>query len=184
MKQVLIPLAPGCEELEAVTLIDILRRGDVRVVTASMDEQLVVASRGVTLAADTTLDKAMAEDGCDMVVIPGGLCGATTLTEHGKFVAYLKEVHDSGRYVAAICAAPMALGRAGLLDGRKFTAYPGLLDASQYPGATYTGTAVESDGRVLTSRGPGTALDFALALLETLVDAETRVQVEQALVRS
>ncbi|HDP34079.1 MAG TPA: DJ-1/PfpI family protein [Candidatus Hydrogenedentes bacterium] len=184
MKKVLVPLAPGCEELEAVTLIDILRRGGIEVTTASMDAQPVKASRGVVLIADTTLEKALADDAFDMVVIPGGMGGATALTEWDDFIAYLKKVHESGRYVGAICAAPMALGRAGLLAGSSFTAYPGVVDASLYPGSTHTGAAVEKDGRILTSRGPGTALDFALAIIETLLGDDVRDKVEKELVRS
>jgi len=184
MKKVLVPLAPGCEELEAITLIDILRRGGVRVVTASLDEKPVKASRSVVLVADTVLDKAMADTDFDMVAIPGGMGGATTLMEHAKFVAYIRQIYDSGHYVAAICAAPTVLGKAGLLAGRSFTAYPGVVDASMFPGSNNTGNAVELDGCVLTSRGPGTAMDFALALIGILAGAEVRNRVEKELVRS
>ena len=184
MKQVLVPLAPGCEELEAVTIIDILRRGDVQVVTASMDKSPVKASRGVTLTADTTLEEAIALDSFDMVAIPGGMGGATALRDAVSFIAYLKHMHETGRFVAAICAAPMVLGRAGLLDGRKFTAYPGVVDPGQFPGSVYTGNAVELDDTIATSRGPGTALDFALTLLELLKDMDTRDKVEKELMCS
>ncbi len=183
MKQVLIPLAPGCEEMEAVTLIDILRRGEIDVVTAGLTDAPLTASRGVVLVADTTLDNAMAEDRCDMVLIPGGMGGATALAEHKQFLAYLKQVHESGRHVGAICAAPMILGKAGLLDNRTFTAYPGVVDAAQFSNATNTGNAVEMDGRIFTSRGPGTALDFALAVLEALAGEDTRNTVEEQLTR-
>ena len=184
MKNVLIPLVAGCEELEAVTLIDILRRGGIQVVTASLDEEPVLASRGVILMADTTLDIFMAESTVDMVVIPGGMGGAVTLVDHDCFVAYVQRTYDCGGYVCAICAAPMVLGKAGLLEGRSFTAYPGVVDDSIFPGSKNTGSAIEIDGRVLTSRGPGTALDFALILLGILAGTTVRDRVEKELVRS
>ncbi len=183
MKKALVPLAPGCEELEAVTIIDVLRRGGVEVVSASLDKAPVKASRGVILIADALLDEVMAVDDVDMVAIPGGMGGSKALTAHEPFIAFLKRMHDTGRYVGAICAGPMALGKAGLLDGRVFTAYPDVLNAADYPGAVYTGNAVEIDGRILTSRGPGTALDFALIALEVLEGRQCRDKVEQALVR-
>lgn len=186
MKQgeVLVPLVPGCEELEAVTIIDILRRGGVNVVTASLEDEPVKASRGVVLKADTTLAEAVAADTFDMVAIPGGMGGATTLADTPDFINYLRRMNDKGRFVAAICAAPMALGKAGLLDNRIFTAYPGVLDATQFPGSTYTGKAIEMDGNVVTSRGPGTAMDFALTLLELVKNMDIRDKVEKELVRS
>jgi len=184
MKKVLIPLAPGCEELESVTLIDILRRGGIAVVTASLDGNPVKASRGVVLVADTTLDTAMKQDGFDMVVVPGGMGGSTALAEHDAFVAYLRTMYEAGKYVGAICAAPMVLGKAGLLNGHAFTAYPGVLNEAEFEGSRYMGTAVEVDDRLLTSRGPGTALDFALALVGILAGADVRDRVEKELVRS
>lgn len=184
MKRVLVPLAPGCEELEAVTIVDILRRGGVTVVTAGMDAGPVQASRGMVLVADTTLEQAIADDTFDMVAIPGGMGGAQTLADTPAFIDYLRHMHDSGRFVAAICAAPLALGKAGLLNGRVFTAYPGVLDASQFPGARYSGNVVEMADTVVTSRGPGTALDFALSLLELLTDLDTRDKIEKELLRA
>jgi protein deglycase len=184
MTKVLVPLAPGCEELESVTLIDILRRGGLTVVTASLDGKPVKASRGVVLVADTTLETAMTDAGFDMVVVPGGMGGSTALAKHAGFVAYVRDMYEAGKYVGAICAAPIILGKAGLLDGHAFTAYPGVLQDTDFPGSRYTGAAVEVDGRVLTSRGPGTALDFSLILVGILAGADVRDRVEKELVRS
>ena len=183
MKKVLVPLAPGCEELEAVTIIDILRRGGVQVTTAGMREGPVKASRDVVLVPDVTLKQALAADDFDMVVIPGGMGGSQALMECDPFIAYIKRMADQGKPTGAICAAPMILGKAGLLDGRSFTAYPGVLDAETFVDAVYTGAAVECDSGVITSRGPGTAMDFALAVLELLAGRETRTTVEGQLVR-
>lgn len=180
MTKVLVPLADGCEELEAVTIIDLLRRGGIEVVTAGLKPGIVVASRGVQLLPDVTLDVALQDD-YDMVVLPGGMPGATHLKDDARIIELLKKMATAGKYTAAICAAPMVLAEAGVLDGKRATSYPGALDGR--PGVTLVDTAVVQDGKVLTSRGPGTAMDFALALVETLTGAENRHRVEAALVR-
>ncbi len=182
MAKVLVPLAQGCEELEAVTIIDILRRADVHVVTAGLDTQHVRASRGVVLVPDTTLAKALEED-YDMVVLPGGLPGSDNLANDERLLAMLKEMANSGKFVGAICAAPKVLAKAGVLAGKRATSYPGVLDRMAVPGVTFTGDAVTCDGKVITSRGPGTALDFALAIVEALCGNAVRTKVEQGLVR-
>lgn len=184
MKQVLVPLASGCEELEAVTLIDILRRGGVQVTTATIADGPVKASRGIMLLADTLLKDALDSERFDMVVIPGGMEGSQALTDYQPFIAYLQKMAAKKKLVGAICAAPMVLGRAGLLDNITFTAYPGVLNDSDFPNARNTGSAIEEDNNIMTSRGPGTALDFALAILEKLEGKETRTTVEKQLVRT
>ena len=180
MAKVLVPLADGCEELEAVTLIDLLRRAGIDVVTAGLKPGIVKASRGVQLVPDVTLDVAL-QDSYDMVVLPGGMPGAAHLKADPRILDLLKTMAAAGKYTAAICAAPMVLAEAGLLAGKQATSYPGFLDA--LPDVTLSTAAVVQDGKVLTSRGPGTAMDFALALIEALVGADTRRQVETALVR-
>ena len=181
MAKVLVPLADGCEELEAVTIVDLLRRAGVEVVTAGLKPGVVKASRGVQLVPDVTLD-AVLQDDFDMVVLPGGMPGAAHLKDDARIVELLKRMAAAGKYTAAICAAPMVLAEAGVLNGRQATSYPGFLDG--LPGVTISGAAVVQDGKVLTSRGPGTAMDFALALVEALTGADKRRQVEAALVRS
>jgi 4-methyl-5(b-hydroxyethyl)-thiazole monophosphate biosynthesis len=180
MVKVLVPLADGCEELEAVTIIDLLRRAGIEVVTAGLKPGIVQASRGVRLVPDLTLDVALQDD-YDMVVLPGGMPGATHLKEDVRIIELLKKMAAAQKFTAAICAAPMVLVEAGILDGKKATSYPGFLDA--LPGVTVSSAAVVQDGKVLTSRGPGTAMDFALALVDVLAGAEKRQQVEAALVR-
>jgi 4-methyl-5(b-hydroxyethyl)-thiazole monophosphate biosynthesis len=182
MARVLVPLAQGCEELEAVTIIDLLRRAGVEVVAAGLDEGLVKCSRGVVLMPDASLDEVLDQD-FDMVVLPGGLPGADHLRDDPRIQALLRRMAEQGRYTAAICAAPKVLASAGLLDGREATAYPGVLSAEALPATRVLETAVVRDGGVITSRGPGTAMDFALALIEALLGAEQRAAVEAPLVR-
>lgn len=180
MASVLVPLAQGCEELEAITIIDLLRRADIGVVSASLDEQPVRASRGSVLIADVTLNDAVKQK-YDMIVLPGGLPGADHLDQDPRIHGLLKEMSETGRYTAAICAAPKVLASAGLLAGKTATSFPGVLDGVEE--VTYSEDPVVRDGLVVTSRGPGTAMDFALALIEILAGSDKRDQVEAALQR-
>jgi 4-methyl-5(b-hydroxyethyl)-thiazole monophosphate biosynthesis len=180
MKRVLVPLAEGFEELEAVTIIDILRRARVEVVVASLEGGTVTGSHGIRLAADTPL-AALAEQDFDMIVLPGGMPGADRLKKDPRIAEIVRSLHAKGRPVAAICAAPMVLAAAGVLDGKRATSFPGFLaDAAR---TTVTGDAVVVDGGVITSRGPGTALDFALTLVEELSGADARRSIESRLER-
>lgn len=182
MARILVPLAQGCEELEAVTIIDLLRRAGLEVVTAGLDEAPVTASRGTRLIPDTTLDEALTRD-FDMVVLPGGLPGADHLEGDPRIRELLGRMAGEGRYVAAICAAPKVLASAGLLRGRRATAFPGVLDGLALDDVRLSDEDVVADGRVITSRGPGTAMDFALALIAELAGKETRERVEAGLQR-
>jgi 4-methyl-5(b-hydroxyethyl)-thiazole monophosphate biosynthesis len=183
MPKVLVPLAQGCEELEAVTIIDLLRRAKIDVTTAGLDKQTVTASRGVKLVPDTDLDTALKQD-YDMIVLPGGLPGADHLDNDPRIRTLLKKMADNRKYTAAICAAPKALANAGVLDGKKATSYPGFLDDLDLPNTKISKDAVVVDGKVITSRGPGTAMDFALTLIEILLGTQKRNEVEAGLVRN
>jgi 4-methyl-5(b-hydroxyethyl)-thiazole monophosphate biosynthesis len=182
MASVLVPLAAGCEELEAVTIIDLLRRAGVEVVSAGLAPGPVKASRGVVLLPDTDLDRALERD-YDMIVLPGGGPGSEALARDARVQQALRRMAAAGKYTAAICAAPMALATAGLLENRRATSYPGSLDDIPVKGMTYLEESVVQDGKVITSRGPGTAMDFALHLVELLAGKEKRAQVEKGLVR-
>jgi 4-methyl-5(b-hydroxyethyl)-thiazole monophosphate biosynthesis len=182
MARVLVPLAQGCEELEAVTITDLLTRAGIEVVTAGLDDRHVKASRGMTLLPDTTLDKII-DDPFDMIVLPGGLPGADHLNNDPRIHEILKRLASEGRHTAAICAAPKVLASAGLLDGRTATSYPGVLDKMNLPRVDVKLERVITDGKVITSRGAGTAMDFALELIEQLAGKAMRDQVEAGLVR-
>lgn len=178
----LVLLAQGCEEIEAVTVIDILRRAGVEVTSAGLDRDVVVASRKTVLVPDAALGDVLHGDYA-MVVLPGGLPGADNLAGDERVLELLRRLAAAGKYVCAICAAPAVLAKAGLLDGRRGTAYPGHLDNLPIRDFTYTGESVTCDGRIITSRGAGTAMDFALTLVEALKGMEIRNRVEKALVR-
>lgn len=180
MPKVLIPLAQGCEEIEAVSVINILRRGGIEALSAGLDAQPVKGSRGVMLIPDTTLDEALKHE-FDMVVLPGGQPGTNNLKADPRIVALLKDMAKRGKYTCAICAAPSVLAHAGLLEGKAATSFPGCLDDSS--GAQLKNAAVVRDGKVITSRGPGTAMDFALDLVEILAGKPQRDQVESTLQR-
>ncbi len=180
MVRVLVPLAEGFEELEAITIVDLLRRADIEVVTAGLRDGPVRASRQITVVPDTTLDEALSSD-YDMVVLPGGLPGADHLAADQRVNQLLRQMADTGRYIAAICAAPKVLAGAGLLEGKRATAFPGVLDDA--PGVIADTAIVVKDGKIVTSRGPGTAMDFALVLIEELCGRERRDEVEAQLQR-
>lgn len=182
MKRVLIPLADGFEEIEALTIVDLLRRAGIEVVTAGLAGRTVTAAHRVVVHADATLEEVYGKD-FDMVVLPGGMPGADNLNKDARVHAALKRTVEHGKPVAAICAAPIVLAKAGLLKGRRATSYPGFLDKMALPDVEYTGASVESDGPIMTSKGPGTAMDFALAIVERLLGRAKRDDVEKGLMR-
>lgn len=183
MASVLVPLAQGCEELEAITITDLMTRAGIDVVTAGLDAQPVKASRGMVLLPDVTLDEALKKE-YDMVVLPGGLPGADHLNNDQRIQNLLKQMASKGKYTAAICAAPKVLASAGLLSGKQATSFPGVLEALNLFDVTLSQQPVVTDGKVVTSRGPGTAMDFALDLIEKLVGKQKRDEVELGLQRS
>lgn len=181
MARVLIILAQGCEELEAVTVIDLLRRANIDVITAGLDNQAVKASRGTVLIPDAELND-VAEGNYDMIVLPGGLPGADNLNESSVVHELLKKMQSKKLWISAICAAPKVLARAGLLENKKYTCYPGSVNAEEAKGHA-TENVVVVDENIVTSRGPGTAMDFALTLIELLLGKEAKNNVEKPLVR-
>lgn len=181
MKTVLVPLANGSEELEAVTVLDILRRGGIEAVSASLDGQPIRGSRGTMLIPDTSLDEALKRR-FDMVVLPGGQPGTNSLKSDARVIKLVQSMAADDLFVCAVCAAPSVLATAGLLDGKRATSFPGALDA--FPKVLRQPQAVVEDGKLITSRGPGTAMDFALTLVERLAGKAKRDEVEAGLVRA
>ncbi len=182
MPSVVIPIADGCEEMEVVICADILRRAGADVCLAGMDGAgVVVASRGVRLLPDQSWAE-RARQPMDVLLLPGGAGGVERLRQSDSLRALLRERSASGHHVAAICAAPALLGELGILRGKQVTSYPGSLapDSQEYQ---YREDPVVVDGQLTTSRGPGTAIDFALQLVTQLFGTERRMQVEGALQR-
>ena len=175
-KKALIFLAEGFEEVEAVTPIDYLRRAGVDVTIAALGGEMVTGSHGIPVKADTTLGD-VAKQGeaapasWDAVVLPGGLPGANNLAASEALGSFVRAMAAAGKWVCAICASPaVVLAPLGLLEGRKFTCYPGM--EKTVSGAHWSGDRVVIDGNVITSRGAGTAGDFAAAIIGRLVSED------------
>jgi 4-methyl-5(b-hydroxyethyl)-thiazole monophosphate biosynthesis len=162
MKSALVLLADGFEEIEAVTIIDVLRRGEVAVTTASLGPKHVTGSHAIVIEADALLADLAVED-FDALVLPGGPA-AKTLREDVHAQASIQRAQRSGKLLGAVCAAPTALEVAGVLAGKRATVYPG----NRLPSASLVEERVVEDGQVVTSRGPGTTMAFALKLVERL----------------
>jgi len=182
MKKVLIPLAQGCEELEAVTIMDLLTRAGVNVVSAGLDEKPVKCSRNTVIIPDTTIDKII-NDSFDLIVLPGGLPGADHLRDDDRIIKLIQNQTAHNKPVAAICAAPKVLAKAGLLENKKATSFPNVLSALNLTNTTITNAAIETDGNIITSRGPGTAMDFSLHLIRQLLGDDDAEKVAKQLVR-
>lgn len=178
MKCVIIPLADGCEEMEVVIIADVLRRADINTTLAAIGNVTVTASRGIKLAADCLWNDCNLSQ-YDAIIIPGGAEGVELIRKHNGVRDALKAQHASGRMVAAICAGPLVLHDAGLLKNRKATCYPTL--AEKLPEADYICKTVVTDNNIITSRGPGTAFEFALTIVATLTGKDRAENVRNAL---
>lgn len=169
MKKVLVILPPGFEDIEAVTVVDILRRGGARVTLAGTNEGTVEGSRGIKIVPDCLFDTVSSAD-FDLVVLPGGQPGTGNLQKNDKVLAFLRTMHSGGKLVAAICAAPLVLQDAGLLQGINATCHTSVRD--KLHSAHYIDERVVVDGRIITSQAPGTAMEFSLKLIEVLFNKE------------
>lgn len=159
-----------------------MRRAQINVVTAGLKPGPVKGSRGTIVVPDMSLDEAL-QQSYDMVILPGGQPGATHLEKDDRVQSLITKMATNDKVVAAVCAAPKVLAVAGLLEGKRATCFPGTLSADTFPGIDISTDAVVKDGNIVTSRGPGTTMDFVLALIEILTDKNVSDQVEQALHR-
>jgi 4-methyl-5(b-hydroxyethyl)-thiazole monophosphate biosynthesis len=178
MTRACVLLAPGFEEIEAVTIIDVLRRAEIDTRAVGVEGKAVEGSHGIALRADVSLDE-LATEPWDLVVLPGGMPGAKHLRDSPAVQRLLRAQHASGRRLAAICAAPIALSAAEVLTGRRATSYPSF--AEQLRCGEYREEAVVVDGPIITSRGPATALEFALRLVRELCGAEREATLRKAM---
>ena len=165
MKKVLVPLAPGFEEIEAVTVIDILRRAGVDVLAAGTIHGEIAGRTGIKIMPDAYLDDVIEKD-YDMIVLPGGAAGAEHLKKDRRIRKLLEVMAGKGGFIAAICAAPAVLSAVGLLRGRHATSHPSV--QAELREAVYQNDRVVVDGALITSRAPGTAMEFAMKLVEVL----------------
>ncbi len=159
----LIPIANGCEEMEAVIIIDTLRRAEWDVTAAGLTAGTIEAANGVKLVPDTTWDEINPDD-FDVLLLPGGFGGTVALSEHAGVQQALRDFNEKGKWIGSICAAALALHAAGVLEGKKFTCYPGVeqkLPSNVQP----VNEIVVVDGHLITSQGPGTAFEFALKVI-------------------
>ena len=173
MSRLGIFIADGCEEVEALTVVDIVRRAKLEIDMISINgTKQVTSSRNVTFMTDTTKEEAdfSAYDG---IILPGGMPGTVHLGEDDTVSQVIREFAKEGKLVAAICAAPSVLGAAGLLEGRHATCHPGFEE--KLTGAITSEDAVVVDGNIITSRGMGTAIDFGLAIVDCLTDFDEEV---------
>ena len=179
--RVLLPLANGVEELEAVTLIDVLRRGGVEVTSAAIGDSLTVkGSRGVSLLADA-LWASLDPSGFDALVLPGGGKGTEALAQDERVLDAVRAFDEQEKIVAALCAAPTVLAAAGVLKDRRATCYP---TCAAQLGDAYDTAPVIADGNIITSQGPGTAMLFALVLIQQFMGDETAHRVADGLLTS
>ena len=178
MPRVAVILADGFEEVEAIAIIDVLRRAGIDTVVAGLHDGHITSARTVRVIPDTTIETVQADD-FDMIVLPGGQPGSDNLNADARVIALIKSFAQKGKLFGAICAAPFVLGNAGVLAGKRATAYPSYKD--KLGGATYEEKAVVEDGNVLTSRGAGTALAFGLAIVARLVSAEKAQTIKEAM---
>ena len=179
-KRALIAVADGSEDLECVTLIDVLRRADIEVLLASVeDRRMITCARGTRLTADVMLLDVLAQD-FDLIALPGGMPGAQRLADFEPLAERVRKQARAGELFAAICAAPaVALQQYGVLRQRRMTCYPSFSD--RLSGCSFVDEPVVVDGNCITSQGPGTALAFALTLVEQLVGRNTHNEVAKAM---
>lgn len=174
MKKVALFLAEGFEEVEAITPIDFLRRSGVDLIIAGVTGKTVTGAHGVNIECDVEVSQLSGD--LDGVVIPGGMPGASNIAADDQTMKIIAAALESGALVGSICAAPaVVLGSAGLIEGRRFTCYPGF--ENSFTGSAFSEDRVVIDGNLITSRGPGTAAEFSLALIEYLCGEEARDQI-------
>ena len=167
--KVAVPLVDGFEEIEAVSIIDVLRRASIETTTLHVAKNPVKGSHDIKIHADAPFKDASPEN-FDAVVVPGGMPGSTNLRDNSDVISFIQDVYSKGGYAAAICAGPIVLARAELLQGKKYTCAPGFEE--QITGAIHQPDPVVTDGKIITARGASCAIPFALTLVEIMAGKE------------
>ena len=171
--------ADGFEEVEAIAALDVIRRAKIEIESVGIGSKQVTGSHGITVICDKTDDEISVSDSLEGIILPGGMPGTINLFESetvGKFIEYSKE---NGLFICAICAAPLILGRKGLLKGKKAVCFPGFED--ELVGAEISDEYVCTDGKIITSKGMGSAVKFGLAIVAAVTDKETAQSLEATL---
>lgn len=176
MKKALVLLAPGFEEIEAVTIIDILRRAQIKVLVTGLERDLVKGSHHISIQPDAFYKDINAAE-FDMLILPGGQPGSTNLKNNPNVLKWIQDGFNNQQALAAICAAPTVFHAAGITDQLKLTSYPS--EEMVFDKSIYLTDTVVKDGSVITSRGVGTAIDFALALVEQLSGPQTAAEIKE-----
>jgi 4-methyl-5(b-hydroxyethyl)-thiazole monophosphate biosynthesis len=175
--RILVPFADGFEEIEALTLVDVLRRAGISVDMVGVPSTLITGAHGVKVYTDKRLNEINPED-YDGIVLPGGNPGYINLGKSSRLIEIIKKFNSEKKLVAAICASPSILAQAGVLSDKKATIYPGMEKEIPYP----RGERVVVDGNVITSQGPGTAIEFALKIVEFLLGKEKAIKLKNVLI--
>ncbi len=179
MKSIFVHLAQGFEEIEAITIIDVLRRSGVDVVTVSTgDDLMVTGAHKIAVKADVLFKQADYRQ-AEMIVLPGGMPGAKNLSEHEGLNIQIKKFFEEGKLLGAICAAPMVFGKLGILKGKKVVCYPGFEE--YLSGASIRQDPVVVDGNIVTGRGPGVAMQFSYEIVRLLKDEQNVVKLKEAM---
>lgn len=168
MSKVLVPIAPGFEEIEAITIIDVLRRAGIEVLTVGIDRKQVMGAHGVQIKVDAHIEDVRTME-FDMLVLPGGMPGSENLANNEKVLAIIGQMDQAGKHIGAICAAPMALAKAGVIKSA-YTCYPSF--ETRVGDGYIPNENVVSDQNIVTAKGPIAAIEFSLALIERLEGSE------------
>jgi 4-methyl-5(b-hydroxyethyl)-thiazole monophosphate biosynthesis len=175
--RVLVPFADGFEETEAITIVDVLRRAGINVDMAGIMGSMITGSHGIRLTMDKKIMEVRADD-YDAIVLPGGNPGYINLGRSTALLDIIRKMNSQGKIIGAICAAPSVLAKAGILDGKKATIFPGMEKEVPYP----RGDKVVVDGKIVTSQGPGTAMLFALKIVEMIAGRDMAASLKRSLV--
>ena len=173
-------LAEGFEEIEALCVLDLLRRNKIETKTVGVTGKTVNGSHGIPVICDVTENELDINDSFDMIILPGGLPGSDNLHASNVVDAFIKKANEKNKFICAICAAPYVLGVRGILNGKKATCYPGFQDRLE--GAIYVNEGVVRDGKIITGRAMGSATDFALEIIEALLDKDAREKTKASII--
>ncbi len=176
--EVLIPLADGLEEIEAITCIDVLRRAGINVTTAGLNDHMIKGAHDIVIETDSLI-RLIKNKEYDGIVLPGGLPGATNLRDNKDVIKIVKDINNKGKLVSAICAAPIVLEKAGVIANKNATSYPGF--GNDMGSCNYIEDRVVIDGNIITARGPGVALEFALKIVSYLTGEEKIDELKNAM---